>query len=258
MKYLAQAPEIKMQGLTVGFGDRIVLDNINATLPAGKISVILGGSGCGKSTLLRNILGLNQAMKGRIFLGEHDIYALAPKQFKEVKKRMGVLFQDGALIGSMTLGENVALPLREHTDLDENIIETVVRLKLSLVGLENFIHFYPKQLSGGMRKRAGLARALALDPSVLLCDEPSAGLDPITAAELDHLILDLSSTFSMTIVVVTHELASVFTIAEHVIVLSAGKLIFEGDLESLKNSKDQYIQQFLERKPGRRDAPTVC
>jgi phospholipid/cholesterol/gamma-HCH transport system ATP-binding protein len=220
---------------------------VNAVLPAGRISVILGGSGGGKSTLLRNILGLAEPMTGNIYLDGNDLFRQSDAEFRCMRQRMGVLFQNGALLGSLTLGENVALPLREHTDLEEEIIETVVRLKLNLVGLEPFADYFPNQLSGGMRKRAGLARALALDPSILLCDEPSAGLDPITAAELDQLILDLLATFEMTIVVVTHDLQSLYCIADHVVFLKSGKVIYEGGLEGLKSSENQYIQQFLER-----------
>jgi phospholipid/cholesterol/gamma-HCH transport system ATP-binding protein len=186
-------------------------------------------------------------MTGHILLEEKDLFRRSDEEFRCMRQRMGVLFQDGALLGSMSLGENVALPLREHTDLEEEIIETVVRLKLNLVGLEPFIEYFPSRLSGGMRKRAGLARALALDPTILLCDEPSAGLDPITAAELDQLILDLLATFTMTIVVVTHDLQSLFRIADHVVFLKKGKVIFEGGLEELKASEDEYIRLFLER-----------
>lgn len=252
-----QAPEIRMENLTVGYGDRIILQDVSAVLPSGKISVILGGSGGGKSTLLRNILGLSEPMSGKILLDGNDLFSQSAAAFRCMRQRMGVLFQDGALLGSLSLGENVALPLREHTDLEEEIIETVVRLKLNLVGLEPFIDYFPSQLSGGMRKRAGLARALALDPSILLCDEPSAGLDPITAAELDQLILDLLATFTMTIVVVTHDLESVFRIAEHVVFLKKGQVIFEGGLPELKASKDEYIRRFLQREGGqpRQTAP---
>jgi phospholipid/cholesterol/gamma-HCH transport system ATP-binding protein len=241
------APEITMENLTVGYGEKIVLRDVNALLPAGQISVILGGSGGGKSTLLKNILGLEEPMAGKIYLDGSDLFRQSEFERRCMRQRMGVLFQNGALLGSLTLGENVALPLREHTDLEEEIIETVVRLKLNLVGLEPFTDYFPNQLSGGMRKRAGLARALALDPSILLCDEPSAGLDPITAAELDQLILDLLATFEMTIVVVTHDLQSLFCIADHVVFLKSGEVIYEGGLDGLKASDNTYIQQFLER-----------
>jgi phospholipid/cholesterol/gamma-HCH transport system ATP-binding protein len=164
---------------------------------------------------------------------------------------MGVLFQDGALLGSLRLGENIALPLREHTELTDSLIEEIVRLKLRLVGLADFMDYFPSELSGGMRKRAGLARAMALDPAVLLCDEPTSGLDPITAADMDQLILELRATFDMTIVVVTHDLESLYAIADHVVVLSAGRMLFEGPLAGLAASDDPFIRQFLARQPNR-------
>ena len=169
---------------------------------------------------------------------EKTFGALTKHEAKQLKRNMGVLFQDGALLGSLTLGENVALPMMEHSDLDVDIIEDVVRMKLRLVGLEPFLHYYPSQLSGGMRKRAGLARAMVMDPGVLMCDEPSAGLDPITAADLDQLILLLKATFGMTIVVVTHDLDSLKTIADHVIVLHEGKDLYQGDLPGLLDCPD--------------------
>ncbi len=167
----------------------------------------------------------------------------------EVRRKMGVLFQGGALLNSMTVMDNVALPIREHTKLGESTIRIMVRMKLDLVGLSGFENFYPSQLSGGMKKRAGLARAMALDPEILFFDEPSAGLDPVTAAGLDELILKLCNVFRMTIVVVTHELASIFTIADYVIMLDAGAVLYAGDLEGLKSSENPRIRMFLERRP---------
>lgn len=235
----------------MGYGERVVLRNVHTVLPGGRISVILGGSGCGKSTLLRNILGLVPLRTGRILLGGKDLATMGAKEQLAIRRRMGVLFQDGALLGSLRLGENIALPLREHTELNDTLIEEVVRMKLSLVGLADFMDYFPSELSGGMRKRAGLARGMALDPAVLLCDEPTSGLDPITSADMDQLILELRATFEMSIVVVTHDLESLFTIADHVVVLNKGEMLFEGSLDALTRCTDPFITQFLERQPSR-------
>ncbi|UZP66553.1 ATP-binding cassette domain-containing protein [Desulfovibrio mangrovi] len=251
------APTIVTRNLEVGHPGLVTLHDANITLPGGRISVILGASGCGKSTLLRHILGLAVPNQGQILIEGEDLFGMSPKRFYEHKRSMGVLFQDGALLGSLTLAENISLPLLEHTELDEVTIRTMVRLKLSLVGLDKFMDFYPNQLSGGMRKRGGLARALIMDPRILLCDEPSSGLDPITAAEVDQLILDLHDALGMTVVVVTHDLDSLFTIAEHVVVLHGGMVLFEGGIEELKTTEDIYIRQFLDRQPNIRQAP-VC
>lgn len=244
-----QPPHISFSNLKIGYPGKVVIDHLDGELPAGQISVILGGSGCGKSTLLRHVLGLSKPMAGQICVDGKDLWSLTKDEAKQLKRNMGVLFQDGALLGSLTLGENVALPMMEHSDLDVDIIEDVVRMKLRLVGLEPFLHYFPSQLSGGMRKRAGLARAMVMDPGVLMCDEPSAGLDPITAADLDQLILLLKATFGMTIVVVTHDLDSLKTIADHVIVLHEGKDLYQGDLPGLLDCQDPYIQDFLNRRP---------
>lgn len=244
-----EAPEIRLEDVSLSYGDLEVLGNITAVLPAGKISVILGGSGGGKSTLLKTILGLLPPTRGRVRIGGADIYTQEVGQMRRIRMRMGVLFQDGALLGSLPLCENIALPLREHTNLDEPIIETMVKMKLGLVGLEDFMDFFPNQLSGGMRKRGGLARALALDPRVLLCDEPTSGLDPITAADLDRLILELREAFGMTIAVVSHDLASTFTIADHVVVLNKGSMVFQGGVDELRASQDGFLRQFLDRQP---------
>jgi len=246
-----ESPDIVLENVSVGYGDRLVLHDVNTVLPGGKVSVILGGSGCGKSTLLRNILGLIPLKSGRIVLGGRDLSRLSPEEGLAVRRNMGVLFQDGALLGSLSLGENIALPLREHTELADNLIEEIVRMKLKLVGLTKFIDFLPSELSGGMRKRAGLARGMALDPAVLLCDEPTSGLDPVTSADMDQLILELQATFNMTIVVVTHDLESLFAIAEHVVVLNKGEMLFEGGLDALTRCEDPFIVQFLERQPNR-------
>ncbi|KHK03035.1 ABC transporter ATP-binding protein [Desulfovibrio sp. TomC] len=246
-----ESPAIALSDVSVGYGDRVVLSGVTTVLPGGQVSVILGGSGCGKSTLLRNIIGLVPIKSGRIVLGGRDMEHLSPADRLDTRRRMGVLFQDGALLGSLRLGENIALPLREHTELSNSLIEEIVHMKLKLVGLDDFMDYYPSELSGGMRKRAGLARAMALDPAVLLCDEPTSGLDPITAADMDQLILELRATFDMTIVVVSHDLESLAAIADHVVVLSAGKMLFEGPLPKLATCDDPFIKQFLARQPSR-------
>ncbi len=251
------APDIRIQDLTIGYGNIPVVNNINATLPGGGITVILGGSGCGKSTLLKNILRLNTPLGGSVFLGKHNILTLKRKPFRCLKQRIGVLFQDGALLGSLNLFDNVALPLREHTRLKAAQISEVVKAKLGLVGLEDFVDYFPNELSGGMRKRAGLARAMVMDPDILFCDEPTSGLDPINSAELDELLLELKERFDMTIVVVSHDLASMKTIADHVLVLGEGKALFEGSKESLLTTENPYLRQFLDRRGQKREAPRL-
>lgn len=241
---------IELRDLRLGYGDTVVLENISSTLPAGKISVILGASGCGKSTLLRHIIGLARPMAGEILLGGQSLFSLPAKAFRRLRRRMGVLFQDGALLGSLTLAENVGLPLKEHTKLPKQIIDEIVLHKLALVGLADFAGYYPTELSGGMRKRAGLARALVTDPPLLLCDEPTSGLDPINAAQMDTLLLDMKRRFpEMTIISVTHDLDSVRTIADHVLVLANKTLIYDGDLAGLQSTADPYLRQFLDRRP---------
>lgn len=245
---------IELKDVTMGYGETVVLENISVTLPAGKISAILGGSGGGKTTMLRHIIGLNRPMKGRILLGGRDIFALSTKDFRMVRRRMGVLFQDGALLGQLTVGQNVGLPLTEHTRLPAEIVREIVLHKLSLVGLGDFADYFPSELSGGMRKRAGLARAMVTDPPILLCDEPTSGLDPISAAQMDELLLDMKERFpEMTIVSVSHDMASVRTIADHVVVLYNKGIGYAGDLRGLQDSSDPYLRRFLDRTPLREE-----
>ncbi|HAS89220.1 MAG TPA: ABC transporter ATP-binding protein [Desulfovibrio sp.] len=251
------APDIRIENLTIGYDGNPVVTHINATLPGGGITVILGRSGCGKSTLLKNILKLNTPMDGAVYLGRHNIYRLKRKAFRCLKQRIGVLFQDGALLGALTLFDNVALPLREHTRLKQQEIYEVVKSKLSLVGLEKFMDYYPNELSGGMRKRAGLARAMVMDPDILFCDEPTSGLDPINSAELDGLLLELKERFDMTVVVVSHDLASMETIADYVVVLGEGKTLFKGQKEELLATEEPYLRQFLDREGAKRATPRV-
>lgn len=251
------APDIRLEGLSIGYGERVVVSGIDVTLPGGKISVILGGSGCGKSTLLKHILMLQPALAGRISIGRHDLARLDRQGMHCLRQRMGVLFQDGALLGSLTLGDNVALPLREHTGLSEKDIHERVLDKLGLVGLEDFADYYPNELSGGMRKRAGLARGMVMDPPLLFCDEPTSGLDPVTAAELDQLLLELKRRSEMTMVVVSHDLASMRTIADHVVVLGDGRVLFNGSQAELEATRDEYLRRFLDRKAEERTSPRL-
>jgi len=240
---------IEVTGLQTHYGNREILKNISFDIQRGKTTVILGGSGCGKSTLLKHLIGLLKPTKGEILINGKDITVMKEAEMDEMRKKMGVLFQGAALLNSITIADNVALPMREHTKLNDSTIQIMVRMKLDLVGLSGFEKLYPSQLSGGMKKRAGLARAMALDPEFLFFDEPSAGLDPVTAAGLDELILKLRNVFKMTIIVVTHELLSVFMIADYVIMLDIGEVIFSGPLEELKASDNPRIRMFLERKP---------
>ncbi|MCR5814666.1 MAG: ATP-binding cassette domain-containing protein [Desulfovibrio sp.] len=245
--------DIAFSSLRVGYGEHVVLDEITARLPSGKISVILGGSGCGKSTLLRHIIGLSRPMRGTIQIAGADLFGLSSRDFRRLRRQMGVLFQDGALLGAMTVAENVALPLSEHLGLSRELVRREALRVLKMVELEAFADFYPHQLSGGMRKRAGLARAIITNPRILLCDEPTSGLDPVTAARMDALLLSLHAQFpAMTIVSVSHDLMSLERIADYVLVLKDGLLHFAGDLASLKASDDPYLAMFLSREAGTR------
>lgn len=240
---------IEITGLVTHYGEIEILKNISFSIPRGMTTVILGGSGCGKSTLLKHLIGLLKPTGGSIIINGENIAAIKEGELDEVRKRMGVLFQGSALLNSMTLADNVALPMREHTKLEDSTMQIMVRMKLELVGLSGFEDYYPSQLSGGMKKRAGIARAMALDPEFLFFDEPSAGLDPVTAAGIDELILKLKKAFKMTFVVVTHELPSIFTIADYVVMLDFGEVIFSGTLDELRASDNHRVRMFLERKP---------
>ncbi len=245
-----QSSTITLQNCTIGYGTHVVVKDINAHIPQGKTTVILGGSGSGKSTLLRHIVGLSTPLTGKILFGDTDFFALPTKEFRRMRRRMGMLFQDGALLGALSLLDNVALPLHEHTKLPKESIHKAAMRTLSLVGLQEFGDFYPSQLSGGMRKRAGLARAMITEPPYLFCDEPTSGLDPITAAQMDEMLLDMKKAFPQTtLIVVSHDLDSLHRIADHVLVLHEQKLIFCGSYTELKQSEDTYLQDFLTRKP---------
>ncbi|MBN1155192.1 ABC transporter ATP-binding protein [candidate division KSB1 bacterium] len=242
-------PIIEIINLVTYYDSRKILDGINLQIYPGETVTILGRSGCGKSTLLRHIVGLSHPTDGQILIKGSDITRLNEEQRLPTLKKIGMLFQSSALFNSMTVGDNVALPLREHTHLEEPTIQIMTRMKLDQVGLSGFEDFMPAQLSGGMKKRAALARAIAMDPDILFCDEPSAGLDPIVAVGIDQLIMKLKKAFKMTIVVVTHELASVFQIADRVALMDKGKIIAIGTPDDFKNSDNETISQFFNRIP---------
>jgi phospholipid/cholesterol/gamma-HCH transport system ATP-binding protein len=247
------APIIEVDDLTARFGDNTILEKVSFQVNRGEILVILGGSGCGKSTLLKHMIGLYEPAAGKVILNGIDMSTEAAEELRQVKMGMGVLFQSGALFGSMTLAENLALPLREYTDLSPEEIDHIIKMKLALVNLAGYENHLPEEISGGMKKRAGLARAMVLDPSVLFFDEPSAGLDPISAAELDILIKSINTGLGTTMVVVTHELESIFSIAHRVIMLdkSARGIIAQGDPRELKDhSTDPRVSDFFNRRPG--------
>jgi phospholipid/cholesterol/gamma-HCH transport system ATP-binding protein len=246
-------PIIVVEDLQVAYGDKVVLDEINLAVQPGEIFVILGGSGSGKTTLLRNLVGLMRPRSGRILIGGLDFTSMSAQQRMEIRRKMGMCFQGSALLGSLSVADNVALPLREHTKLEESTIDIMTRIKLELVGLGGFEDYLPSELSGGMRKRAGIARAMAMDPKVIFYDEPSAGLDPIVAAGLDELIRTMQSTFNLTSVVVTHEMESVKIIADRVCVLHEGRVAGIGTLDDLKKTDHPYIQQFFARRPDDSD-----
>ncbi|NJB67722.1 phospholipid/cholesterol/gamma-HCH transport system ATP-binding protein [Desulfobaculum xiamenense] len=241
---------IRVDHLTAGYGDTVILDDVSFDVRPGEVFVVLGGSGCGKSTLLKHVIGLRPPLSGQVLIGGDDIVSATGPQRRAILRRFGVTYQSGALFGSMTLLENIRLPLEEFTDLPDAAMNLMARMKLSLVGLSGFEEHMPSELSGGMRKRAALARAMALDPSILFLDEPSAGLDPVTSAGLDRLILDLRDGLGMTFVVVTHELPSIYTIADRVIMLDKRTrgIVAEGRPADLRDHSDNpWVRQFFNR-----------
>jgi len=247
-------PHITVRHLTMAYGDFVVMRDLNFTVNRGDVFIIMGGSGSGKTTLLRHLIGLIEPTQGEIFYGDENFTRADPEQRQRLLRRMGVLFQSGALWSFMTLAENISLPLEEYTDLSPTEIREVASLKLALVGLKGFEDYYPSQISGGMQKRAGLARAMALDPEILFFDEPSSGLDPISSRLLDDLILELRESLGATVVVVTHELASIFAIGDNSIFLDPerGTMTASGHpKELLAHSQDPNVRRFLTRGEGR-------
>lgn len=249
-------PVIEVRDLVRKFGSRTVLNGISFSVEKGDTLIIMGGSGCGKSTVLRHIIGSLEPTSGSIRIFGKDVASLKPDERDELRKRFGMNFQFGALLQSLTVGENVALPLMENSKVDPKIVDLVVKMKLELVGLTGFEHLKPAEISGGMRKRVGLARAVALDPELLFSDEPTSGLDPIMTAVIDELTLDLTRKLDMTAVVVSHDMTSAFRIATKMIMLGAGKragtIIAQGTPEEIRNHPDPEVQQFIR---GEADGP---
>lgn len=244
---------MELRDVSKAFGEgekrMVVLEGFNATFEKGQVTSIMGGSGSGKSTVLKHMIGAYKPDTGRIFVDGEDITDFNQKQMDSVRKKFGFMFQSGALFQSMSVEDNVALPLREHTDLNENTIKIMVKLKLEMVGLRGCEHLKPAQLSGGMIKRIALARAIALDPKIVFYDEPSAGLDPISIGVIDKLIVDLTKKMGITSVVVTHELPSAMRISDKIIMLFKGKIIFEGSPEEIRKSDDPRVVQFINGSP---------
>jgi phospholipid/cholesterol/gamma-HCH transport system ATP-binding protein len=241
---------IRIENLTMAYGDRIIQQNLNFEIMRGDIFVIMGGSGCGKSTLLKHLIGLQAPAQGKVHYGNIDFWSLDDQEQAQVMQMFGVLYQKGALWSSRTLAENIALPLEEYTKLSNAEIAEIVSAKLALVGLAGFEDYYPSEISGGMQKRAGLARAMALDPEILFFDEPSAGLDPVSSKRLDDLILELRNSLGATIVIVTHELPSIFAIGTNSVFLDpeTKTMIASGNPKDLlNNSSDPKVQEFLRR-----------
>lgn len=247
---IKNTPQIEVRNLTIAYGDFVLLKNLNFNINKGDIFIIMGGSGCGKSSLLRVLTGLTPVTEGEVIIGSTDFIRADAQTRNEIMRRCGILYQSGALFSSMTLAENIALPLQQYTDYSESLIKELVDLKLALVGLAGFGEFYPSEISGGMKKRAGLARALALDPEIVYFDEPSAGLDPVSSKLLDDLIIDINKSLGTTIVVVTHELASIFDIGTNSVFLDAsvkGISAAGNPKELLKNPPNEEVRKFLTR-----------
>lgn len=236
---------ISVRDLEKSLGGLRVLNGISFDIYRGETFVIMGGSGCGKTTLLRHLIGALKPDKGHIYYANKDITTLSSMEIDNFRKKFGMVFQSAALLDSLSVEENVALPLKEHTKLDENIMKIIVKMKLALVGLRGFENLMPSELSGGMKKRVGLARAIAMDPEIVFYDEPSSGLDPIVTAVIDDLILDLSKKLLITSIVVTHDMNSVFRIADRVAMLHKGKILEIGTREEIKNSSNPIVQQFI-------------
>ncbi|QJB58531.1 ATP-binding cassette domain-containing protein [Pseudodesulfovibrio sp. zrk46] len=246
-------PVISVRNLVCGYDETVVVDNISFDIMKGEVFVILGGSGCGKSTVLKNMIGLYQPFEGQVLYGDRDLVTATGKERDEIIRQFGVMYQMGALFGSMSLLQNVMLPLEEFTDLPREAMAMIAKSKLAMVNLENSLYKMPAALSGGMKKRAAIARAMALDPQILFLDEPGAGLDPISSAELDELILNLSRSLGITFVIVTHELESIYKTADRVIMLDkeVKSIVAEGDPKELRDTSENiFVKRFFHRLPS--------
>ena len=251
-------PIIQVKDLVARYGEETILEGVSFEVYEGEIFVILGGSGCGKSTLLKHLIGLIRPYSGQVLIDGEDITHADSQGYHRLLRKIGILYQSGALFGSMTLAENVALPIMEYTDLSSDLVSALVRMKLNLVQLEGYEDYLPSEISGGMKKRAGLARAMALNPKILFFDEPSAGLDPVTSAGLDRLILHLNKSLGTTMVIVTHELQSILTVAQRVIMLDKGTkgIVAEGDPVHLREtSRNPLVWRFFNRQPEESEHP---
>jgi phospholipid/cholesterol/gamma-HCH transport system ATP-binding protein len=240
-----QNPIVEIEKLTSGYNEHDILKNISLDIFENEITVILGKSGCGKTTLLKHMIGLMKPREGKIRIFDNNMIGIDEADYNSLMRKVGVLFQGGALLNSITIADNVAIPLEQHTDLPRNIIEQIVALKLELVGLSGAGKLLPSQLSGGMRKRAALARAIGLDPALLFADEPTAGLDPVTAASLDRLLMSLREQLGMSLVIVTHELASIRRVADRIVYLESGNVLFSGTLEQAERSNIKEVEEFF-------------
>lgn len=245
----SDGPAILVNKLDKSYGDNHVLNDLSFGFDRGKVYVVMGPSGCGKSTLLRHMIGAEHPDSGDVLIDGIDIHSPSRKVRDQARRKFGVLFQSSALLNGLTVAENVALPIQRHTDLPQSTIDLMVKLKLELVGMGNALDKYPYEISGGMKKRAGLARAIALDPAIVFYDEPSAGLDPVMIGVIDKLIKDLTSKLGITSVVITHEMPSIFRIADEVLMLFQGRIVFRGTPEQLRNSNDTIVRQFLNGDP---------